>query len=71
LFNAPAGPGVVLQSDGGDSWVMLGRITNSHCSGVREALRTGNVEVTAPRWKEIEVAGQRLTLTLPCTTVKR
>jgi hypothetical protein len=71
LFNAPFGPGVVFQSDGGENWILLGQISNSHCNGVREALRTGNVETTAPKWKEIEVAGQRLTLTLPCTTVKR
>jgi len=71
LFNAPFGPGVVFQSDGGENWILLGQISNSHCNGIREALRTGNLEIAVPKWKEIEVAGQRLTLTLPCTTVKR
>ena len=71
LFNAPVGPGVVFQMDGGENWVVLGQISNTYCNGVRDALRTGNVEIAAPKWKEIEVAGQRLTLTQPCTTVKR
>jgi hypothetical protein len=71
LFNAPAGPGIAFQIDGGGNWAEIGSITNSYCNGVREALRTGNVEIAAPRWKEIDVAGQRLTLTQPCTTVKR
>jgi hypothetical protein len=71
LFSAPYGPGVVFQSDDDENWVVLGQLANTNCSGVREALRTENVEMAAPKWKEIEVAGQRLTLTRPCTTVKR
>jgi hypothetical protein len=71
LFNAPLGPGIAFQIDGGGNWTEIGSITNSYCNGVREALRDGNLEIAAPKWKEIAITGQRLTLTQPCATVKR
>ena len=59
-------PGVALQSSDSDHWAILGPINNVNCPGVRDALRRGNIEVATPKFKEIVVAGQPLTLTPVC-----
>jgi hypothetical protein len=66
LFNIPAGLGVAFQQDGEGHWSMLGTLANSNCSGVREALRAGKFETVTPPLKEIDAAGQRLSINIGC-----
>ena len=49
-----------MQADG--SWVLLGQLQGWQCAGVREALREGKFEVVAPKFREIEVNGNRVRL---------
>ena len=47
-------------------WTIAGTIHERlGCPGVRDALRKGDVELVAPRFKELEVAGERLPISQP------
>jgi hypothetical protein len=49
-------------------WTFLGAIANTHCKGVRDALRSAASLRTVPAaFKEIEVNGNRLHIEIPCT----
>ncbi len=50
---------------------MLGTLANGGCPGVREALRAGKFEAVTPPVKEIEVAGQRVSVNSGCKPVLR
>jgi len=45
-------------TDGG--WMPIGSISNSHCPGVREALRDGKFHAVQPPFSDIEAGGERL-----------
>lgn len=55
-------------SDGGWS-VFRGNVTGAVCPGVREGMRTGDVAIVQPRFKEIAVGGQRLAIATHCADV--
>jgi Domain of unknown function (DUF4153) len=65
LFGLPSGAALAFKSDG-EKWKELGTIQNGNCSGVRDALRSGQFQAVAPTTKEIEVAGQRVRITSGC-----
>lgn len=48
-------------------WHDIGRVHNSGCPNVREEMRLGGYRLVEPQFKDIEIAGQRLRLTPPCT----
>jgi len=48
------------------SWRHVGSFSNTHCPGVRDALKAGDIHVVEPRWRELSVAGQRLRLQHSC-----
>ncbi|MGH6716000.1 MAG: DUF4153 domain-containing protein [Bradyrhizobium sp.] len=66
LFELPFGAGVAFQVDDNNHWSVLGMLINSTCRGVREALRAGKFEMVAPPTKDIEAAGQRLSVVTGC-----
>jgi hypothetical protein len=65
LFGMPA-PGGVAFKAGDTGWRELGASYNGNCSGVRDALRSGQFQAVAPLAKDIEVAGQRLRIVNAC-----
>jgi hypothetical protein len=67
LFSLPSGPSAVFKLAGDGAWTLVGPMTNIYCAGVREGLRSGQFSAVAPPFKEIEVNGQRLTVTRGCT----
>jgi hypothetical protein len=71
LFSLPFGPSAAFRSNGEGRWSMLGAIANGGCPGVREALRAGKFEAMLPTMKEIEVAGQRLSVNNGCRPAPR
>lgn len=71
LFSLPFGPSAAFRSNGEGRWSMLGAIANGGCPGVREALRAGKFEAILPTMKEIEVAGQRLSVNNGCRPAPR
>jgi hypothetical protein len=48
---------------------VLGSLLNGGCPGVREALRGGKFDAVTPSMKDIEVAGQRLSVNTGCKPV--
>jgi Domain of unknown function (DUF4153) len=67
LFSLPGGISTAFQSTKDGRWMILGPIPNAQCAGVRDALRAGKFETVAPKFKEIEVNGQRLRVDRGCT----
>jgi hypothetical protein len=47
------------------SWSYLGQLAESHCPGIFEAMRAGNIKPVQPTLPEFEVAGRRLRLIPP------
>jgi hypothetical protein len=72
IFNLTTSVGAAVfkkrASDG--NWTYFAAISNTYCSGVREALRAGQFEVVQPSLKEIDVNGQRLRITTECAPVQ-
>jgi hypothetical protein len=62
----------VFTRDADGKWTIAGTIHERlGCPGVRDALRKGNLELVAPRFKEIEAAGERLPISQPYCTGRR
>jgi hypothetical protein len=61
LFGAPGGDAAFKQHDD-KTWRYEGGISNSFCPGFRDALSKGEIAIGAPRFKDIEVAGQRASI---------
>jgi hypothetical protein len=61
LLARPNGAATAFKTDGA-TWRSLGVLTNSQCSGVREALREGKFELKDAPFKEIVVGDNRLRL---------
>jgi hypothetical protein len=70
LFNQP-GTAAAFKAEADNSWKLLGTISNTFCRGVQEALRAGQFELVEPGLKDIEVAGQRLHVTMGCADASR
>ena len=67
LFEAPIGPAAAFKLAADGKWLLLGSLANSHCDGVRDALRAGKFEMAAPLLKELDVAGQRVRIDSRCS----
>lgn len=67
LFTAPAGVAAAFKLAADGNWRFLGSVTNSHCAGVRVALRAGKFETAAPLLKELDVAGTRVRINTECS----
>ena len=67
LFSLLGGISTAFQSTKDGRWTILGPIPNAQCAGVRDALRASKFETVAPKFKEIEVNGQRLRVDRGCT----
>ncbi|MBM3529310.1 MAG: DUF4153 domain-containing protein [Alphaproteobacteria bacterium] len=50
----------------GGQWILLGTLANINCKGARDALKSGGLELVAPKLKDIEVGGQRLRVNTEC-----
>src|SRR5262249_42906326 len=66
IFSIPAGTAVAFKASTDERWVMLGTVNNSHCAGVREALREGKFELAQSQFKELAVNQQRLRIEPGC-----
>ena len=62
--------GTVMKADSQGIWKAVGRIDGTFCKGARGALLKGQVEMSSPpsQFRQIEVAGQRATIT-PLRTI--
>ena len=69
LFTQPGGgSGAVFKEASGGSWTYLGALSNLHCPGVAQALRSGDFKTVPPvPARDIEVNGQRLRVQQDCT----
>jgi len=70
LFNLP-GVGAAFKAEADNTWKFLGTIANTNCRGVRAALLAGQFEVVQSMLKDIEVAGQRLRVTMDCPAAQQ
>jgi hypothetical protein len=59
LFSVAGGFDAVFKQQADGTWRNEGAFTNTFCSGFREALSRGEIAVVEPRFKDIEVGGQR------------
>ena len=65
LFPVPTGVAVAFTFKN-SRWESLGVVTNQHCPGVREAIRTGHLQPLEPVFKDIDAGGQRLRISVGC-----
>jgi hypothetical protein len=68
LLFARSGVAAVAFTENDDgTWRSLGTIANLNCSGVRDALKTGRVDVVTPAYKDISAGNHRLRIQAECT----
>jgi hypothetical protein len=67
LFTAPTGVAAAFKLAADGNWRFLGSVGNTHCAGVRNALRAGKFEMVAASLKELDVAGTRVRINTECS----
>lgn len=65
LVTRPAGPAVAFKRHG-DVWRLEGTLTNTFCPGFRDGFGKGEVTVAAPKFKDVQVGGQRVVIQDAC-----
>lgn len=65
LVTHAAGPAVVFKRND-DVWRMEGTLSNIFCNGIRDGFGRGDISVTTPRFKDIQIGGQRIVVQEGC-----
>lgn len=62
LFGDSPWESAVITEEAGGRWRFAGRLAGMPCPAWKDALREGKIGVVAPLWRDLQVAGRRITV---------